>query len=337
MPGACGSARRPNCRLRRQRGEVVPRGSDGRREPEVGSLELCFLKAVAERPRRDEQRRKRDEDDCSERGRHLPLCRRRASAHHVAAERAGHGACSIATDHVGQGFRDGGARPCPPKGGSDRWTISRQPSPPQPVRARARPPARSRRCSRRWSAKSGYSNEHAVAVSAIAMVIAAQLRLDRLERAALAVAALLHDVGKVVVPDAILGKPGPLDAEEWTVMRSHSAVGAQPARAAPRRRRNRGDRPQPSRALGRTGIPGWACGTCHSARREDRGGGRCVPGDDGSASVSERGHPDRRVRHDSRRGRAPVRPRVRRGARGIDRDTSPPGPVGPHRRSLRRS
>ena len=76
-------------------------------------------------------------------------------------------------------------------------------------------------------AKSGYSNEHAVAVSAIAMVIAAQLQLDRLERAALAVAALLHDVGKVVVPDAILGKPGPLDAEEWTVMRSHSAVGAQ--------------------------------------------------------------------------------------------------------------
>ena len=76
------------------------------------------------------------------------------------------------------------------------------------------------------NAKNGYSNEHVVAVRATAVVIARRLRLGRSERAALAAAALLHDVGKITVPDAILAKPGPLDPEEWIVMRSHPAAGA---------------------------------------------------------------------------------------------------------------
>jgi CHASE2 domain-containing sensor protein len=39
-------------------------------------------------------------------------------------------------------------------------------------------------------------------------------------------ASLLHDVGKVAVPDAILTKPGPLTEDEWAVMRRHAAEGA---------------------------------------------------------------------------------------------------------------
>jgi putative two-component system response regulator len=39
-------------------------------------------------------------------------------------------------------------------------------------------------------------------------------------------AAPMHDVGKIGIPDAILQKPGKLDADEWNVMRSHAQIGA---------------------------------------------------------------------------------------------------------------
>jgi len=41
----------------------------------------------------------------------------------------------------------------------------------------------------------------------------------------LELAAPMHDIGKLSIPDAILHKPGKLDAEEWTVMQTHSTVG----------------------------------------------------------------------------------------------------------------
>lgn len=45
-------------------------------------------------------------------------------------------------------------------------------------------------------------------------------------------AAPLHDIGKVGIPDAILLKPGPLTAEEFTVMKTHPSIGAQAIRRA---------------------------------------------------------------------------------------------------------
>jgi diguanylate cyclase (GGDEF)-like protein len=47
------------------------------------------------------------------------------------------------------------------------------------------------------------------------------------------VAAELHDVGKVAIPDTILNKPGPLDAEEWAFMRRHTLIGERIVAAAP--------------------------------------------------------------------------------------------------------
>lgn len=57
------------------------------------------------------------------------------------------------------------------------------------------------------------------------------LPLEEVERVELA--ARLHDVGKLAVPDAILNKAGPLDPDEWAVMRTHAEVGQRILAAAP--------------------------------------------------------------------------------------------------------
>src|SRR4051794_28263895 len=77
------------------------------------------------------------------------------------------------------------------------------------------------------------TGEHAEQVVALAGAVARRLNLDAEEVERIAAAALLHDVGKVAVPDSILSKPGPLNDEEWAVMRNHSVVGERILRAVP--------------------------------------------------------------------------------------------------------
>ncbi len=56
-------------------------------------------------------------------------------------------------------------------------------------------------------------------------VATAHSLLTQSECYVLEVAAILHDIGKLGVPDAVLLKPGPLNAEEWKVIRTHEGIG----------------------------------------------------------------------------------------------------------------
>jgi response regulator RpfG family c-di-GMP phosphodiesterase len=47
------------------------------------------------------------------------------------------------------------------------------------------------------------------------------------------IAARLHDVGKLAIPDAILTKAAPLDSDEWTIMRTHAEIGQRILAASP--------------------------------------------------------------------------------------------------------
>jgi two-component system, cell cycle response regulator len=75
--------------------------------------------------------------------------------------------------------------------------------------------------------------DRAVDVSALAVGVAGRLELDPAAIAAVARAAELHDIGKMAVPDAILGKNGALDADEWRVVRQHTIVGERILAVAP--------------------------------------------------------------------------------------------------------
>jgi response regulator RpfG family c-di-GMP phosphodiesterase len=73
--------------------------------------------------------------------------------------------------------------------------------------------------------RDAYTAGHSRRVQQYALCLAAELRLDDRQRKQLSLAATLHDIGKVAVPDAILHKPGPLTNEEMRVVREHPGVG----------------------------------------------------------------------------------------------------------------
>lgn len=75
-------------------------------------------------------------------------------------------------------------------------------------------------------AKDSYIHPHSNRVPQICELVARRLGLSEAETARIRLAALIRDVGKLGVPDYILLKPGPLDAEEFAKMRNHSAIGA---------------------------------------------------------------------------------------------------------------
>lgn len=81
-------------------------------------------------------------------------------------------------------------------------------------------------------ARDPYTHGHSERVTKIAFSIMEELQQSYREmdiseevKETLLIAALLHDIGKLSLPDNILQKPGPLSSEEWVVMRQHPVIG----------------------------------------------------------------------------------------------------------------
>ncbi|HEX3722493.1 MAG TPA: diguanylate cyclase, partial [Nitrolancea sp.] len=75
-------------------------------------------------------------------------------------------------------------------------------------------------------AKDPYTHGHSERVSSYARKVATQLNLSHDDIEAIELAGLLHDIGKIGIPDAILQKPGRLDPDERDLIMEHAALGA---------------------------------------------------------------------------------------------------------------
>ncbi|MGZ6295615.1 MAG: HD domain-containing phosphohydrolase [Candidatus Limnocylindrales bacterium] len=73
--------------------------------------------------------------------------------------------------------------------------------------------------------KDRYTKRHSEDVARYALFLADRIDLDPELRPTLHLAGLLHDVGKIGIPDTILRKPGPLTPEEYDVVKQHVALG----------------------------------------------------------------------------------------------------------------
>ncbi|HNB52952.1 MAG TPA: GAF domain-containing protein, partial [Anaerolineales bacterium] len=80
---------------------------------------------------------------------------------------------------------------------------------------------------RAMDARDAYTSDHSQRLSVWAEAIAQEMGCPPEQIRAIHWAALLHDIGKIGVPDEILRKPGPLTELEWTIMKKHPEDGAE--------------------------------------------------------------------------------------------------------------
>ena len=76
-------------------------------------------------------------------------------------------------------------------------------------------------------AKDHYTADHARSIADLAVLVGVKLGMTLDEVRDLRLGAILHDIGKIAVPDAILNKPGSLTAAEFEVVQAHAEVGEQ--------------------------------------------------------------------------------------------------------------
>ncbi len=80
---------------------------------------------------------------------------------------------------------------------------------------------------RAMDARDSYTGDHSQRLAIWTEAIALEMGCTERQLQAVMWAALLHDIGKIGVPDQILLKPAPLDEEEWLIMKSHPNIGAE--------------------------------------------------------------------------------------------------------------
>lgn len=76
-------------------------------------------------------------------------------------------------------------------------------------------------------AKDAHTRQHSEEVAVVAHTLALRLELSPTQADIIHVAAHLHDVGKIGLPDAVLRKAGPLNEAEWALVRRHPVIGAE--------------------------------------------------------------------------------------------------------------
>jgi HD-GYP domain-containing protein (c-di-GMP phosphodiesterase class II) len=78
--------------------------------------------------------------------------------------------------------------------------------------------------SRSMEAKDYYTGGHTERLSRISVALAERLGFSGTELAAIEIGSLVHDIGKIGIPESILNKPGPLTDDEWRVMKEHPVI-----------------------------------------------------------------------------------------------------------------
>ena len=76
-------------------------------------------------------------------------------------------------------------------------------------------------------AKDPYTKGHSTSVSRYSEALARAINLPEDEVQRISLGALLHDVGKIGIPENVLKKPGKLDDDEWQIMKQHPVIGAE--------------------------------------------------------------------------------------------------------------
>ncbi|MBR4598730.1 MAG: HD domain-containing protein, partial [Treponema sp.] len=74
------------------------------------------------------------------------------------------------------------------------------------------------------------TGRHSFRVAEYAVLIARELGFTEDEQNQIRRTGLLHDIGKIGVPDSVLNKPAPLDDDEYKIMKTHTLIGVKSSR-----------------------------------------------------------------------------------------------------------